>query len=41
VFYRETRSTFDDLTLKDGIAIAKLNIDTIDPALAKLQEAYA
>jgi 2-oxoglutarate/2-oxoacid ferredoxin oxidoreductase subunit beta len=41
VFYRETRATFDDLTLKDGVAIAKLDIDSIDPGLAKLQEAYA
>jgi 2-oxoglutarate ferredoxin oxidoreductase subunit beta len=41
VFYRETRPTFDDLTLKDSPSIAKLDIDTIDPALALLQEAYS
>lgn len=40
VFYRETRPTFDDLTLKDGTAIANLDIESINPSLAALQEAY-
>jgi len=41
VFYRETRPTFDDLTLKDSVAIAKLDIEKPEPGLEKLQEAYA
>jgi len=41
VFYKETRPTFDELTLKDSAPIATLDIETIDPALAKLQESYA
>jgi 2-oxoglutarate ferredoxin oxidoreductase subunit beta len=40
VFYRETRPTFDDLTLKDGVAISKLDIENVDPTLEKLQAAY-
>jgi 2-oxoglutarate ferredoxin oxidoreductase subunit beta len=41
VFYREIRPTFDELTLKDGAPIAGLDIETVDPNLAKLQEAYS
>jgi 2-oxoglutarate/2-oxoacid ferredoxin oxidoreductase subunit beta len=41
VLYRETRATFDELTLKDSAPIAGLDIETVDPNLAKLQEAYA
>jgi 2-oxoglutarate ferredoxin oxidoreductase subunit beta len=41
VFYKATRPTFDELTLKDSAPIAGLDIETIDPGLAKLQEAYA
>jgi 2-oxoglutarate ferredoxin oxidoreductase subunit beta len=41
VFYRETRPTFDDLTLKDGVAIAKLDIENVDSSLEKLQAAYS
>jgi 2-oxoglutarate ferredoxin oxidoreductase subunit beta len=41
VFYREIRPTFETLTLKESPAIARLDIDTIDPNLTHLQEAYA
>ncbi len=41
VFYREIRPTLDELMLKGLKPLATLDIETIDPGLAKLQEAYA
>jgi 2-oxoglutarate ferredoxin oxidoreductase subunit beta len=41
IFYRENRPTLEDLSLKNGAPIASLEIETIDPGLTKLQEAYA
>lgn len=42
IFYRETRPTLEDLTLRqDSPPIALLPIETIDPRLASLQDAYA
>ncbi len=42
IFYRETRPTLEDLTLRqESPPIALLPIETIDPSLASLQDAYA
>jgi len=41
ILYREIRPTLEDLTLdQDRPAIATLNIEAVDPRLAKLQDAY-
>jgi 2-oxoglutarate ferredoxin oxidoreductase subunit beta len=42
IFYREIRPTLDALTLRpESPAISSLPIETIDPRLATLQDAYA
>ncbi|MBV8171387.1 MAG: 2-oxoacid:ferredoxin oxidoreductase subunit beta, partial [Candidatus Eremiobacteraeota bacterium] len=40
VFYREVRPTLDELMLKDSPAVSGLDIESVDPKLARLQEAY-
>ncbi|HZV79106.1 MAG TPA: 2-oxoacid:ferredoxin oxidoreductase subunit beta [Candidatus Binatus sp.] len=41
VFYREVRPTLDELMLKESPPIATLDIESVDPKLTNLQEAYA
>ncbi len=41
VFYKENRPTLEDLMLKGNGPIARLPIETIDPSLAKLQDAWS